>query len=305
MLYLVTLLGCCCTLSPVADDTQSMQGRWKIVTVMENGKALTEQEMATHLVADGYFTIEGLVISFLPPGQFLPKKLPFVLNSDVEPKSIDLMGTTKIGGKGIYLLSGNSMMLSLPSARDPSRPMDFGNPVGSQRVLIVLQRASGGNEYRAAASPVPAVTPTTLPGTTTPAPAAIVTPAITPAWTPVPVIPSSVPAAPSTMDDMKLRLIGTWGHQTEEAVMYYTLNGDGTFSALTDYKEGLRNAFKEDVRSSGTWTLNNGVIIATITTSTDKHVRGQVFSWRITNLGDRDLVAVDNQGRLRHEWKVR
>ncbi len=304
MLFLVTLLGCCCSFPQIADDTKTLQGRWKIVTVMENGKALTEQEMATHMVADGFFTIEGLVISFLPPGQFAPKKLPFVLNSGTEPKSIDLMGTTKIGAKGIYLLSGDNLMLSLPSARDPNRPTDFGNAVGSQRVLMVLQRASASNQTRAASSP--AVTPSALPGTTpTPAPAATVTPTITPAWTPVPSIPSSVPAAPTVMDDMRKRLIGTWGHQSEEAVTYYTLNADGTFSALLDYKEGLKNAFKEDVRSSGTWTLNNGVIIANISTSTDKNMRGQVFSWRITNLGDRDLVAVDNQGRLRHEWKVR
>lgn len=107
------------------------------------------------------------------------------------------------------------------------------------------------------------------------------------------------------MDEMKKKLVGTWGHQTEEAVTYYTLNADGTFSAVVDYKEGLRNAFKEDIRSSGTWRLENGVIVVTLTTSTDKNLRGQIFSWRITNMGDRDLIAVDNQGKLRHEWKVR
>lgn len=288
MLYLVTLLSCFVSLAQPTDDTKAIQGRWKIVTIMENGKALTEQEIATHMVADGCFTVDGLVIKLLPPGQFTPKQIPFALNNAVEPKTIDLMGTTKIGSKGIYLLSGDNLMLSLPGLQETTRPADFGNAPGSGRILVVLKRV--------AATSTPAATTTT---------AAAAKPVITPAWTPVPVIPSTVPAVSSTMDDMRRKLIGTWGHQTEDAVSYYTLNADGTMSSVLDYKEGLRNAFKEDVRSSGTWSLNNGVIIATVTTSTDKHLRGQVYSWRITNLGDRDLIAVDNQGKLRHEWKVR
>jgi uncharacterized protein (TIGR03067 family) len=301
MLHLMALL---CTFAlPVqpTDDTKAMQGRWKIVTVLENGKTLTEQEIATHMVADGSFTVDGLVINLLPPGQFTPKAIPFVLNSTTEPKSIDLMGTTKIGSKGIYLLSGDSLMLSLPSPTQNIRPTDFGNTPGSGRVLIVLNRVRGTSTPAAAVTPTPAVTPTTLPGTTT----AAAKPAITPAWTPVPAVPSTIPAVTNTMDELKKKLVGTWGHQTEEAVTYYTLNADGTFSAVVDYKEGLRNAFKEDIRSSGTWRLENGVIVVTLTTSTDKNLRGQIFSWRITNMGDRDLIAVDNQGKLRHEWKVR
>jgi hypothetical protein len=34
-------------------------------------------------------------------------------------------------------------------------------------------------------------------------------------------------------------------------------------------------------------------------------MRNQVYSWRITNLGATDLIAVDGQGRMRHEWRVR
>jgi len=78
-----------------------------------------------------------------------------------------------------------------------------------------------------------------------------------------------------------------------------------SLSTTVDWKSGLKNTFKNDQRTSGTWTLNNGVIIATVTASTDSNLRYQVYSWRVTNLGDRDLIAVDNQGRLRHEWKVR
>lgn len=277
MLFLLLLQGLCLAQTE-ADDNKLLQGKWKVVTVLENGKALTEQEMATQLVADGYFTVDGLVISFLPPGQFEPKKIPFVLNSKASPKSIDMMGTAKVGATGIYLLSGDSLMLCFPGVSEKTRPGDFGNTAGSQRVLIVLQRA---NTMSKPAASQPAVTQNT--GSALP----------------------KLPPAPTVMQDMRMRLIGTWGHQTEESITYYTLNADGTFSATVDWKSGIKNTFKSDQRTSGTWSLNNGVVVVTITASTDSHLLHQVFSWRITNLGDRDLIAVDNQGRLRHEWKVR
>lgn len=282
MLFLLMLQGLCLAQTDT-DDNKLLQGKWKVVTVLENGKALTEQEMATQLVVDGKFTVDGLVISFLPPGQFEPKKIPFVINSKTEPKSIDLMGAAKVGATGIYLLSGDSLMLCFPGPSEKARPADFGNTAGSNRVLVVLQR---GN---AAKNPAPAQPMTTKPafspqaGTTLP----------------------NLPPAPTVMQDMRARLIGTWGHQTEEAINYYTLNSNGTFSSTVDWKSGIKNTFKSDQRYSGTWSLNNGVVVVTITASSDSHLVNQVFSWRITNLGDRDLIAVDNQGRLRHEWKVR
>ena len=278
MLYFLSMLAL--LTQPAADDNKLIQGKWKVVTVLENGRSLTEQEIATKLVSDGFFTVDGLVISFLPPGQFEHKKIPFVLNSSAQPRAIDLMGTAKIGATGVYLLSGDSLMLSFPGPGEKGRPGDFGNAVGSHRVLVVLQRGAAGGTATSKVAPA---------STSSAASAGL----------------PKLPPAPTVMQDMRQRLIGTWGHQTEESITYYTLNTDGTFSTTLDWKSGLHNTFKSDQRSSGTWDLNNGVIVATIKASTDSHLQNQVYSWRITNLGDRDLIAVDNQGRLRHEWKVR
>jgi len=286
MLYfLVTALG---LLFPntQSDDNKMLQGKWKVVTVLENGKSLTVQEIATQLVVDGIFNVDGLVISFLPPGQFEPKKIPFVIDSKVEPKSIDLMGTTKIGATGIYLLSGDSLMLLFPGVGENTRPADFSNNIGSHRVLMVLQRVTAASQASAAANPVTA-------------------PAKTAGTGPSTVVVTQLPVAPTTNQDMKSKLIGTWGHQTEEAITYYTLNANGTFSSTIDWKKGIQNVFKNDQRASGVWSLNNGVIIVTITAATDSQLVNQVFSWRVTNLSDRNLIAVDNQGRLRYEWRVR
>jgi uncharacterized protein (TIGR03067 family) len=284
MLYLIVMTLGMLLPQTQTDDNKLLQGKWKVVTVLENGKSLTVQEIATQLVVDGVFTVDGLVISFLPPGQFQPKQIPFVIDSKVDPKTIDLMGTSKIGSTGIYLHSGDSLMLLFPGVGEKTRPADFSNNVGSHRVLIVLQRVTTTSQAKSAA--VPVATPAANPGPST-------------------VIVTQLPVAPTAAQDMKAKLIGTWGHQNDEAIYYYTLNADGTFSTFIDWKKGIQNVFKSDQRTSGFWSLNNGVIVATITAATDSQVLNQVFSWRVTNLSDRNLIAVDNQGKLRYEWRVR
>lgn len=263
------------SLGGAADDVKPLQGKWKVVAVFENGQSLPEKEIASQLFADGTITIDGPIISFLALGAFEPKKVAFVVDAKVEPKSIDLVGVSKIGSKGIYVAAGDSLMVCLPGPNEKNRPKDFGAGKGTERTLLVFKRFSGQES------------------------------AVIPAPTEAPRPPAQIPQAPKVADDMRKALIGTWGHQTEESINYYTLNADGTLSTVLQWKKGLKRAFNEDVRSSGTWKLQDGVIIATITASTDSHARNQVYSWRITNLGTNDLIAVDGQGRLRHEWRVR
>lgn len=304
MLCFLTLLTSLCVTPVPMDDSSLLQGKWKIVTVLENGKSMTVQEISTQMVSDGVFSFDGMVISFIPPGQFNPKQIPFTVNSAVSPKAIDLMGVNKIGSEGIYMLSGDNLMLSFPGGSVKTRPTDFSNNVGSQSVLLVLQRVSA---VKPATAPVVTAAPkpvTTSTPTSTTVVTITATPVITPVGAPLPPIPT-VPVATTVMQEMRQKLIGTWGHQTSEAITYYTLNADGTFSSTVDWKSGISNIFKNDQRASGVWTLNNGVIVVTITASTNSSLLNQVYSWRVTNLGDRDLIAVDNTGHLRHEWKVR
>lgn len=265
----VFLLALC--LGGGSDDLKPLQGKWKVVAVFEDGQSLPQKDIAAHFFVDGTVTIDGPVISFLALGSFEPRKIAYSVDAKAEPKAIDLVGVSKIGSKGIYLASGDSLMICLADPKAKTRPSDFGAGKGSGRALLVLKRAAA-NE-----------------------------PAATPANS---IKPAAVPV-PRTADDMRKSLIGTWGHQTDEAVRYYTLNADGSFAAVIEWKKGLKRLFKEEVRSSGTWKLEGSVIIATVTSSTDANLRNQVFSWRINDLGTNNLIAVDGQGRLRHEWRVR
>jgi hypothetical protein len=82
------------------------------------------------------------------------------------------------------------------------------------------------------------------------------------------------------------------------------MNGDGSFSATMTWKDSFKQMFHKDVRSSGTWKVQSGVVIANTTTSTDSERRGQVGSFRVRSITPSELVAVDHNGQVRQEWKA-
>jgi len=62
--------------------------------------------------------------------------------------------------------------------------------------------------------------------------------------------------------------------------------------------------FHQDVKSSGTWSVKDGVVILNIAQSTDRERRGQVGSFRVRSINGSELVAVDYNGQVRQEWKA-
>jgi hypothetical protein len=83
-----------------------------------------------------------------------------------------------------------------------------------------------------------------------------------------------------------------------------TFNPDGTFSSTRTWKKGFQRVFHEDVRSSGTWKVENGIVIINITASTEPDLRNQIYSYRISSITPNDVVYVDQLGQVRREWKV-
>jgi hypothetical protein len=99
-------------------------------------------------------------------------------------------------------------------------------------------------------------------------------------------------------------LVGTWGHQDADSIHYITLNPDGSSSATMTWKDSFKQMFHKDVRSSGSWKVQDGVIVVSIATSTDKERRGQIGSFRVRSITSSELVAVDHNGQVRQEWKA-
>jgi uncharacterized protein (TIGR03067 family) len=263
------------SLSPaaVAEEQAALQGTWRITALIDNGRSLSVREIATEFSADGQLIVEGNTASILPPGSFDRRKMVFVLGEGRDRKTIDLAGATKVNSRGIYQRTGDTMVLCLGTPDSKDRPADFAAGKGSQAVMISLSRV--------------------LPRDPKPAPPPEAKIEVAP-------VPEKHPE-----ETLRKQLIGTWGHQDDDATYYYTLNADGTFSSRTDYKRRLRHLFTDNVRSSGTWKLEGQVVIVTLTTSTDSRLRGQIISSRITHIGPNDLVMINSEGRAKRQWRVR
>src|SRR5205085_3383829 len=104
------------------------------------------------------------------------------------------------------------------------------------------------------------------------------------AGTPAPAVAAPAkPAPPPAADATRQLLVGTWGHQTDSVIVKLTLNADGTFSTVRDYKRGLKKLFDAEDRSSGTWRFTDGVLSLTTSGSSDRSNIGQVSSYQITS----------------------
>jgi uncharacterized protein (TIGR03067 family) len=249
-------------------DADKLQGTWEITALVDDGQVVSEELLKTRYAQNARFTVKGQSINFLAPGTLQTRTILFVLDDKASPKTIDLPGAEKTGGKGIYLLADDVLMMCLAEPEAKQRPTEFSAKKGSPYLLMTLKRVKTTDEPEA-----------TQPKEATP--------------------------APIKDDDMRKVLIGTWGHQDDDWIRMFTLNGDGTFSSTGSFKKKLGKLFHPDVRSSGTWKLQDGIVICTVTASTDRDLRNQVFSYRVRSISANDLVAVDQFGNLRREWRAR
>jgi uncharacterized protein (TIGR03067 family) len=262
-----------------ASDADKLQGTWEITALVDDGALVPEDVVRSRFAQDGRFTITGQSISLTSPDTLQTRAILFVIDEKASPRTIDLAGTEKTGGKGIYLLSDDVIMICLSEPGTKERPTEFSAKKGSPYMLVTLKRVKA-----AANRPAPPAAPE-----------------------PTKAAPATRPVAPAKAsdDDLRKSLIGTWGHQSDEWVTLFTVNADGTFSSTRDYKKKFGKLFHEDVRSSGTWKLQDGVVLCTITASTDRDLRNQVFSYRIRSISATELIVVDQFGNLRREWRSR
>jgi uncharacterized protein (TIGR03067 family) len=244
---------------------QSLDGTWEILAVIDNGRVVEPTDVLLNYAADGRVIIRGQTVELVVPMTFQRKRLPFVVDTTKSPMNVDLAGAEKTGGRGIFLASKDTLVLCL-SSRDRGRPTTFASLPGSGNLFVTLKRISAGDSSSPAPNP---------------------------------------PTAPSYEDEQLRRmLVGTWGHQDADSIHYITLNGDGSVSATMTWKDRFKQMFHQDVRSSGTWKVVDGVVVVNTTTSTDKERRGQVGSFRVRSITASELVAVDHNGQVRQEWKA-
>jgi uncharacterized protein (TIGR03067 family) len=242
-------------------SAQSLDGVWEITAVIDNGRVVPPQEITANYAADGHVVINGQTAQLLVPMTFQRKQLPFAVDPSKSPARLDLAGAEKTGGRGIVLISGDSLVLCL-APRDRDRPSAFTSLPGSGNLLVTLKRTNADPS-----TPNPEKPPT------------------------------------YTDDQLSRMLVGTWGHQDADTIHYITLNSDGTMRAMMTWKDNFKKMFHQDVRSDGSWKLQDGVVLVKIDASSDKERRGQIYSFRPRSINSTELIAVDANGEVRQEWK--
>jgi uncharacterized protein (TIGR03067 family) len=249
-----------------AASAQALDGAWEITAVIDDGRVIQPTDVLLNYAADGRVVVRGQTVELVVPQTYQRKRLPFVVDDTKSPMTFDMAGAEKTGGRGIFVAGKDSLVVCLAS-RDRDRPAAFASLPGSGNLLVTLKRTAAGDGN----SP----------------------------------FPGQPPAMPSYEDEQLRRMLtGTWGHQDADSIHYITLNGDGSFSATMQWKDNFKQMFHQDVRSSGNWKVQDGVVITNITQSTDKERRGQVGSFRIRSITPSELVAVDHNGQVRQEWKA-
>ena len=265
-------------------EVARLQGAWEVNSLIENGEVVSLKSVRETMIRDGVLVIEGNLMRFTNPVNNKKRELAFVLNPDQNPKTIDLTSTDKMGSKGIYMLDSNNLLLCLCAHDSNERPTIFASTSVSKSMLFSMRKLTGNT---------PAVTPVVTTSNTKPTPAT------------TPVVPTSPMLTPATSDEqIRKILVGTWGHQDEERIETFTMNSDNTFSSTWTSKKFFPKLFKGEERCSGTWKLKDGVIIAYITSSTDDHIRNQVFSYRVSWYTTTEIALIDQKGRIHRDWKI-
>jgi uncharacterized protein (TIGR03067 family) len=258
---------------PAPAAPQPLDGEWQITAAIDDGEVFSPDTVKAKLALDSRFVIKGQTITVTRPNGER-REILFVANPKASPATIDLAGAS--GAKAIYLASGDTLMFCMAGPGIASYPTEFASRPGSHALLMTLKRVQP--------QPVPGI--------------GAIVPAIAPP------VPAPVRA---TLTDAQIRqmLVGTWGHQDRDKVEYLTLNPDGSYSAVWDMKRAFKQLFEGEHRTSGSWKVDQGVMIFTVTGSTEKDLRNQIFSYRINSITDRDLIYIDMEGGVRREWKVR
>lgn len=265
-------------------EVARLQGAWEVNSLIENGEVVSLKSVRETMIRDGVLVIEGNLMRFTNPVNNKKRELAFVLNSDQNPRTIDLTSTDKMGSKGIYMLDSNNLLLCLCAHDSNDRPTIFASTPASKSMLFSMRKLTGNT---------PVVPPVVTTSNTKPTPAT------------TPVVPTSPMLTPATSDEqIRKILVGTWGHQDEERIETFTMNSDNTFSSTWTSKKFFPKLFKGEERCSGTWKLKDGVIIAYITSSTDDHIRNQVFSYRVSWYTTTEIALIDQKGRIHRDWKI-
>jgi uncharacterized protein (TIGR03067 family) len=121
--------------SATKKDLEALQGTWRLLSAMENGKSLAEDKVkqTTIVIKDDTFRFPHLA------EDATSKAGAIKLDATKTPKQMDTVSTEKDIMLGIYELEGDGYKVCFAPVGKP-RPNEFTSKAGSGTILQVWER---------------------------------------------------------------------------------------------------------------------------------------------------------------------
>ncbi|MEM9658612.1 MAG: TIGR03067 domain-containing protein [Planctomycetota bacterium] len=282
-----------------------LQGNWQIVELTDNGKSVPPDQITNSLPAGGQFEVVDNTMIFTSPLDGRKTAKTFAVDPTAYPKRIAVVTGEQVEGVGIYEFDKERLIVCMSNPLKSPQPKEFSAREDSNRMMMVLERPSASpNSSQKVQLPPPPRQYSSKPPTPVP-PAASAAPSPAPPAQTSP--PNSVAARVLTDDEVIGLLIGTWRVNDGQGILDVTFNLDRTFRSFREASDmtTFHQVFLQTPVSSGTWTVQKGQLLMTITASTNWDRVNRTMPFAVRSISAQDAILVDYLGRVMRVVKVR
>lgn len=261
---------------------KELQGPWQAVELVDNGRTIAPEAIATWMPSGGRIDIVDNAMVFTSTKDGQRHARVFSIDTTTYPRQLNVIDNNQIMGHGIYRIEDGRFVVCLAPPAVAARPTDFSARENSRQVLLVLAR------------------PKSEPAKLTTAAIAASTSSIVNLPPPPPLAPTATPQAAKQLTNAEIAklLPGTWTFNDAYGAFFLNLDPRGTFSTYRQSVEtsAFQQVFKKLPLSSGTWKANNGQVTLTCTSSVYADRIWKTFPFTIRNVSATNLDFVDYTG---------
>ncbi len=258
-------------------ELQKFQGHWVVDELVEDGKVIPKTAIKEWLPSGGRAEIVDNAIIFKSAHDGKKYVKIFSIDATKYPKGIEISTPKRKDGWGIYRFDKGKLIICLSDPKEAKPPKEFSAKAGSKRMLMVLKKSTAKAVAQQVAGPRPK--------------------------------PKQSGQAGRILTDAEVSkmLAGSWKLRDSAGSLYIAFKSNGTFNTVREYRQ-LRLFHKSFVQtpvSSGTWSVKNGNLTARVTASIRSKRVNQLFSFAVRSISARDMIFVDQLGRIGSAVKVR
>ncbi len=252
-------------------DRDLLGGRWRILSIQDDGETLGSQLIREKIAEDGIVRIGSRGLSVVSPADEHKRLWAYRIDPAASPKEIDLTTQFDTVLKGIYTFEGDRLVVCAAKSEDDPRPTVFEAPGGSRRVLYTLKTVA---PEPAAARPAAPAEPT--------------------------------PEEKERRREQRIRemIVGSWSMTDSRGGLVTVFRPDGSFTATRTLTR--KRLFEPGTKVlNGAWTFAQSRLTARVSGTTDPNLLGHSYSGRVQSIGEDTMVAADAAGGLRTFRKLR